>query len=57
MSAPSVERESRRFRIHMACFEACVREIYSASVLDNAVEVCFLLFHATAPPASTSRNM
>lgn len=35
---------------------ACVIDLYSASVLDRATTVCFLLFHVTMLPSTKVQN-
>src|SRR5208337_1144349 len=40
----------RRCLIQIASFVACVRAMYSASVLESATVCCFLLLQVTEPP-------
>ncbi len=45
------------FVIHMASFVACVFAMYSASVVDNAIIGCHLLFQEMAPPPIMKTNL
>lgn len=46
--APSI-LETRR-RVQIACREAKLSAIYSASVVEPATDLCFVLLRQTAPP-------
>jgi len=44
-----------RFWNQHALHPACARAMYSASVLDCALSVCFYDFHSIAPPAAVNK--
>ncbi len=45
------------FVIHMVSFVACVFAMYSASVVDNVIVGCHLLFQEMAPPPIMKTNL